>query len=136
MDYLDSAVLSGLVLGIVVDVLVNPLFRYMESDKKEYNAYMMFPFPFKAFWTFFANIIYYLGVTVGLYFSYIGINLLCNAVANTSDVTYVGVEPILFGVFVLVIDMALIGIKDLIVFLVKKIKNKKIENIKVENENV
>jgi hypothetical protein len=131
MDYLDSAILSGLVLGIVVDCLVNPLFRFMESDKKEYNAYMMFPFPFKAFWTFFANIIYYLCVTAGLYFCYVGVNLLGNMIAHTEDITYVGIEPILFGLFVLIIDMALIGIKDLIVYLVKKAKPKK-----VENENV
>ena len=61
-DTLDSVVLTGAVMGIIVDVLVNPLFRYMETDKREYNAYMMFPFPFKAFWTFFTNILYYVFV--------------------------------------------------------------------------
>jgi len=32
-DSLDLMVLVGAVLGIVVDALVNPLFRYMETDK-------------------------------------------------------------------------------------------------------
>lgn len=56
---LDRAVLVGAVLGLVVELLVNPLFRFMESDKKEFNYYIMFPFTFKAYWTFFANIVYY-----------------------------------------------------------------------------
>ena len=116
---LDKLVLLGAVLGLVVDVLVNPLFRYMESDKKEYNAYMMFPFPFKAFWTFFTNVIYYIIVTALVALCYKGINLLIN--------TTFGVEPLLFGVFVVIIDMIFIGIKDGIVILVRKRKNAKKE---------
>ena len=57
---LDSLVLTGAVMGLIVDVLVNPLYRYLETDRKEYNAYMMFPFPFRQFWTFFTNILYYI----------------------------------------------------------------------------
>lgn len=71
---LDRLVLVGAVLGVVVDVLVNPLFRYMESDRREYNAYMMFPFPFRAFWTFFTNLIYYIFVLVCVNFCYLGLN--------------------------------------------------------------
>ena len=59
-DSLDRAVLVGFVLGVIVELFVNPIFRFMESDRKEFNPYMMFPFPFKAYWTFFTNIIYYI----------------------------------------------------------------------------
>lgn len=123
-DGLDSLVLSGLVLGLIVDILVNPLFRYMESDRKEYNAYMMFPFPFKAFWTFFANLIYYVIVLTGVNFIYAGFNELINTMSGTEMKIYLGVEPLLFGFFAVLVDMAFIGIKDGIVYLVKRQKNK------------
>ncbi|MDE7181442.1 MAG: hypothetical protein K2O41_00230 [Clostridia bacterium] len=126
-DRLDQLVLTGAVLGLIVDVLVNPLFRYMESDRKEYNAYMMFPFPFKAFWTFFTNLIYYVLVLVCVNYCYLGLNELINCIKHTSDTIHVGVEPLLFGVFTVACDMLFIGIKDGVVALIKKLKNKKKE---------
>lgn len=125
----DAILLVGIVLGIVVDVLVNPIFRMMESDRKEYNAYIMFPFPFKKYWTFFTNIIYYVAVVFVVNFGYLGVNQLVNLIKQTSGIYYVGVEPLLFGTFSLAADMAFIGIKDLIVFLVKRNKKKKEEEI-------
>ncbi|MCD7729554.1 MAG: hypothetical protein LUI60_06555, partial [Clostridia bacterium] len=70
-QYLDLLVLCGIVMGIIVDILVGPIFRMMESDRKEYNNFLMFPFPVKRFWTFFTNIIYYIIVVycVGLLYS-------------------------------------------------------------------
>ena len=111
---LDLFVVCGLVTGVVVDCFVNPIFRMMESDRKEYNYFMMFPFPFKRFWTFFANLVYYLVVMalVALFYE------LIFGVLNIS--TFIGVEPLGFGLACLIVDMALIGIKDLIVFLVKR----------------
>lgn len=125
-DALDSIVLCGAVLGLVVDILVNPIFRYMESDRKEYDNYMMFPFPFKVYWTFLTNIVYYILVLFCVNYCYFGLNELINLITGTSDNIYVGVEPLLFGLFAVVIDMAFIGVKDLIVHLVKKHKNKKL----------
>ena len=119
---LDRLVLVGAVLGVVVDVLVNPLFRYMESDRREYNAYMMFPFPFRAFWTFFTNLIYYIFVLVCEKFCYLGLNELLNLIKGTTEVIHLGVEPLLFGVITVACDMLFIGIKNGVVMLVKKYK--------------
>ncbi len=119
---LDRLVLVGAVLGVVVDVLVNPLFRYMESDRREYNAYMMFPFPFRAFWTFFTNLIYYIFVLVCVNFCYLGLNELLNLIKGTTEVIHLGVEPLLFGVITVACDMLFIGIKNVVVMLVKKYK--------------
>ncbi len=126
-DSLDAMVLGGAFMGIIVDVLVNPLFRYMESDRKEYNDYMMFPFPFKQFWTFFTNILYYILVLACVQGCYVGLNELINLIKGTSHQLQVGVEPLLFAVFAVAVDMAFIGIKDGIVHLVKKLKSKKRE---------
>lgn len=119
---LDRLVLVGAVLGLVVDVLVNPLFRYMESDRREYNAYMMFPFPFRAFWTFFTNLIYYIFVLVCVNFCYLGLNELLNLIKGTTEVIHLGVEPLLFGVITVACDMLFIGIKNGVVMLVKRHK--------------
>lgn len=117
---LDLLVIVGVVLGIVTDVLVNPALRFMESDAKEFDAYMMFPFPFKKFWTFLTNPIYYTGVVTLVGVIYTVINRYVFKAAF-------GVEPLLFGTFCVIVDMAFIGIKDLIVYLVKRNKRKKAE---------
>lgn len=123
IDELDQMIICGVVTGMVTDILVNPLFRYMESDRKEYNPYIMFPFPFKAFWTFFTNIIYYTAVILTVNLCYTGISMLFG-------IQSAWVEPLLFGVFVVAADMAFIGVKDGIVYLVKKIRNReRTENV-------
>lgn len=126
---LDSLVVTGIVLGLVVEVLVNPIFRFMETREGQYNPYIMFPFPFKAYWTFFANIAYYVVVLIGVNYVYLGINLLANAVSGTTGNISVGVEPLLFGLICLAIDMALTGIKDLVVWLVARNKNNNKEKL-------
>lgn len=135
-DDLDRLVLAGVVLGLVVDVIVNPIFRFMESSDKEYNNYIMFPFPIKQFWTFFTNIIYYVGVTVAVMYIYRGLNLLGDVVNGTpnGEAIHLGVEPLLYALFILIIDMALIGIKDLIVYLVKRKKHQKAEMLAIQKE--
>lgn len=119
-NHLDLLVVTGIATGIVVEILVNPIFRYMELEG-EYKPYIMFPFPLKAFWTFFTNIIYYMLVVYAVSYLYTFVN---EYIANTA------VEPLLFATFMLIVDMAAIGIKDLIVFLVKKYHKKKVtENV-------
>ncbi len=129
-DPLDQAFICGAVMGLITDILVNPLFRYLETDRKEYNAYMMFPFPFKAFWTFFTNIIYYVIVIAGVIGLYNLLDYAILAINGGVETALMGVEPLLFGVFAVLVDMACIGIKDGIVYLVKRMKKKeKVENV-------
>ena len=116
----DLMLLDGIFLGLFVDMLVNPLFRFMETDRREYNDYMMFPFPLKAYWTFFTNILYYIGVSVIVNFVYLFINEFMFSLA---------IEPLSWALIVVIVDMIFIGIKDLVVHLVKK-------RIKEEPEDV
>lgn len=122
---LDRVVLTGAVLGLIVDLFVNPVFRYMESDVHEYNDYMMFPFPFKKFWTLFANLIYYILLMGLVSITYTGINELINYASGTENLMHVAVEPLLFGIIVVIVDMVFIGIKDGFVHLAKHLKKKK-----------
>lgn len=120
---LDLLVLTGMVMGIVVDIFVNPIFKFMESDKKEYDKFMMFPFPFKAYWTFFTNIIYYVLIMFAVSYLY----MFLNEIVLQGNFN-VNIESILFGVFTLIADMVFIGIKDGIVALVRHLKNRKKES--------
>ena len=112
----DLVLFDGIFLGLVVDVLVNPLYRFLETDRREYNAYMMFPFPLKAYWTFFTNVLYYIGVAVVVNFVYYFINNYMFSLA---------IEPMSWALIVVAVDMVFIGIKDLIVYLVKKRKKER-----------
>lgn len=116
----DLMLLDGIVLGLVVDILVNPLFRFMETDKREYDNYTMFPFPFKAYWTFFTNMLYYVVVAIITNYVYFFIN---------EFMFRLNIEPLSWALIVLIIDMIFIGIKDLVVHLVKKNKKEEAENV-------
>lgn len=125
-DNLDKMVITGIIAGIIVELFVNPIFRYMEVDG-EYKPYTMFPFPFKAFWTFFANILYYLLVVFAVSWIYTGINIMIGATQTSG---YLAIEPLLFALFMLAVDMAAIGVKDLAVYIIKKFHKKKVvENV-------
>ena len=116
----DLLLLDGIFLGLVADVLVNPLYRFLETDRREYNYYMMFPLPIKAYWTFFTNVLYYVGVAVIVNFVYMFINEFMFTLA---------IEPLSWALIVTLVDMAFIGIKDLVVHLVKKRKKERLADV-------
>ncbi len=120
---LDMLVVVGFAMGIVVDVFVNPLLKMMDSDRNEYDNYIMFPFPFKKFWTFFANMGYYLVVIIGVNYVYAIIRLVW------ADCP---IEALFFGVFTVAVDMAFIGIKDAIVCAVKNRKEQ--QNVPIDED--
>lgn len=123
---LDLLLLTGIIAGLVVELLVNPIFRYMDHAS-EYNPYIMFPFPLKAYWTFFANILYHCIVVWGTSWIYTFIN---EALRAANPESYFAIEPLVFGVFTLAVDMMFIGLKDLLVFIIKKFhKEKIVENV-------
>lgn len=125
-DNLDKLVLTGIATGIVVEIFVNPIFRYMEVEN-EYKPYVMFPFPIKAFWTFFTNILYYCLVVFGTSWVF---TLIAEGLKLINPDSLFAIEPLLFGVVTLTVDMAFIGIKDLAVYLIKKYNKKKVvENV-------
>ena len=116
----DLVLFDGIFLGIIVDVLVNPLFRFMETDRREYNDYMMFPFPMKAYWTFFTNVLYYIGVAVI-------VNLVYNFI---NDYMFsLAIEPLSWALIVVAVDMVFIGIKDLVVHLITKHKKERLIDV-------
>lgn len=121
-DYFDMIIILGIVLGMVTDILVNNAFRFFEIVPGSNNKWMMFPK--KRFWTFFANIIYNTLIMCLIVCIYEAINRVGNAILGTEKQIYIGVEPILFGIFYVAIDMLFIGAKNLFIKIFNDAKEK------------
>ena len=124
-DVLDNLVFVGVLTGAVTDLLVNSAFLYFETEKKEFHRYMMLPVSSKKIWTLPVNIIYALVVTFGVFYIYVFINQTLVRLKGLPEGTIsLGVEPLLYGLFFLAVDMSFIAIKNLIVSLVRRAKSK------------
>lgn len=131
----DLILVMGVAMGIITDVIVNNIFRFIQSDDRECDKWMLTPS--KKFWTFFVNILYAGAILLAVVYTYEGINRLINAAqGNTPDTVPLGVEPFLFGLLYLAYDLAVIWIKNLIVWLVKRVKSRKaaVEQASPEHE--
>lgn len=121
-NMLDMIAVLGVVLGIVTDVLVNNAFRFFEVYEGQNSKWMMFPQ--KKYWTFFANIFYSFVVLFGVIWLYNIINIIANNIKGTEGVILIGVEPILFGLFYMLIDMCFIGMKNTVKSIISDARKK------------
>jgi len=111
-DELDLLLVTGMALGIVTDLLTNPVLRFFEKTKGENARWMMVSR--KTYSGFFLNILYAYVVLFLVYVLYNVINLAAARITGVADRVVLGVEPILFGVFCLGVDLLLIQVKHLI----------------------
>ena len=118
----NMILIMAVVLGIITDILVNNAFRFFERYEGQNSKWMMFPQ--KKFWTFFANIVYAFIVLLGVIWFYNIFNGLLNSIKGTEGQIYLGVEPIVFGLSYMLIDLFFIGIKNLLVSIVTDAKQK------------
>jgi len=117
---LDMLFVLGAVLGMVNDVLVGGILRFMEKTPGENEQWLFFRK--KGLGSFFGNIVYAFLVIFCVYTLYNMINVALGAVFGTTDTVYLGVEPILFGIFCTGFDMLFIWIKRLFGELVRNAK--------------
>lgn len=121
-DMLDMIVLIGVVMGMVTDLLVNNSLRFLESYDGQNSKWMMFPQ--KKHWTIFANVVYCMVILLGVISIYQAINVVGNSIKGTEDVIILGVEPILFGIFFMLVDLCFTGIKNLMHSIITDAKKK------------
>lgn len=117
-NMLDMLFVLGVVLGMVNDVLVNSVLRFMEKTPGQNDRWMFFPK--KGLGYFFLNILYAFGIVYCVYTTYNVINSIFSLIFGTTDVIYLGVEPILFGTFCMGFDMLFVWIKHLFLGIVRK----------------
>ena len=118
----DMIVILAIVLGMVTDLGVNNVFRFFETYKGQNTKWMMFPQ--KGWWTFILNIPYALVVLLGVMWFYQVLNAGLNMMNGSEGIMYVGVEPLLFGLSYMAIDVLLIFIKNTLIGIIADAKNK------------
>ena len=107
----DLLFVTGFALGVVTDLLTNPVLRFFEKTPGDHSRWMMFPK--KGFITLPLNVIYGYVVLFFVYMIYMAINTVAAQVTGNWDMVALGVEPFLFGVFCLVVDLLLLQVKHL-----------------------
>ncbi len=130
---LDMLFILSVVLGVITDLLVNNVIRFMEKYPDQNRAWMMFPK--KNIVSFFLNIVYSALIIYCVYTLYTSINLLINTVTGATDQIALGVEPILFGVFCTAVDLACLGIKHVFSSIIEDAKTAARENGSARDES-
>lgn len=121
-DQLDLLFVNGIALGVVTDLLTNNVLRFIEETPGANSPWMMFPK--KRFISFFLNILYAFVILFCEFLLYNEINLAIVTATGATDTVPLGVEPILFGIFYLVIDLIFLGVKQVFVRIIEDAKAK------------
>lgn len=109
-NMIDMLFILGVVLGMVTDLLVNNVIRFIEKTPGENDKWMMFSK--KGFSSFFLNILYCFLILFCVYSLYVFINTVITTIIGNPDTVPLGVEPILFGVFCMAFDVLFVSIKN------------------------
>ncbi len=109
---IDMLFILGVALGIVTDLLVNNVLRFIEKEKGANDRFMMFPK--KGTLSLFLNVFYSFAVIACVYSLYNLINSLINTVTGNTDAVPLGVEPILFGLFCMGFDLLFVTVKNVV----------------------
>ena len=117
-DSLDQLFVLGFAMGIVTDILVNNVLRFIAKPEGANDRWMMFPK--KQLSSLFLNILY---AFVVLLFVYMFYNVV-NSVLNSLGKGVLAVEPVLFGVVYLGFDVLFISLKHLMVRVINDAKGK------------
>lgn len=120
-NLLDMLFILGVVLGVATDILVNNIIRFIETVPGENDGWMLFPK--KGMLSFFLNIVYAFVIIFCVYHLYIVINYAINLLTGNMDSVPLGVEPLLFGVFCMGIDVLFVFIKRVFSSIIRDAKN-------------
>jgi hypothetical protein len=119
----DHLLVLSVALGGVTNLLTNSIYRFMAKKTGAYDRWMMFPQ--KGFSSFPLNILYAFLVLLFVFILYNVINRVLIAVTGSAgDSVPLGVEPILFGLFYLGIDLLFLALKHTLQSVVENAKNK------------
>ncbi len=109
---LDMLVIFGISLGMVTDLLVNSILRFLATVPGENDKWMLFPE--RGVGSFLLNIVYGLVLLLLVDGLYQLINTLCIALGAAADSVTLGVEPVLFGLLYMGFDLLFIGSRNLV----------------------
>ena len=117
-DLLDQLFVLGFAMGIITDILVNNVLRFIAKPEGGNDKWMMIPQ--KKLSSLFLNIGY---AFVVLFFVYMFYNLL-NTILQKLGGSILSVEPLLFGLIYLGFDLLFIGMKKMMKNIINDAKKK------------
>lgn len=118
----NMLIILAIVLGMVTDLLVNNAFRFFALTEGDNDKWMMLPK--KKLVNLFLNVLYSFAVLIIVVWFYNSINGVINAIKGTEGQIFLGVEPILFGLFYVAFDLLFIGMKNMAVSMIRDAKKK------------
>lgn len=117
---LDMLFVAAMAYGMVTDLLVNNTIRFLEKTPGQNDRWMLFPK--KGMVSFGLNLLYACLTIFCVYMTYSLVNYTIMSATGDFDTLPIGVEPILFGLLCMGYDMLFIGIKRLILGIVRDAK--------------
>ncbi|MBQ7992071.1 MAG: hypothetical protein IJ252_03475 [Solobacterium sp.] len=117
-DIYDTLLITAIGMGVVTDILTNNALRFMERTKGESDRWIMVRK--RRYISFFLNILYAGLVLWFVYMLYTVINAAAAAISHNPDRIFLGVGPIMFGLFYLGFDLLFIVIRNWFVSVLKK----------------
>lgn len=111
-DELDQLFVTGIVLGMVTDLLTNNVLRFFEKTPGENRQWIMVNR--RGTPGLLLNILYGFVVLALVWGLYNAINLIAAGLTGQADRVVLGVEPILFGLFSMGFDLLLLWVKGAI----------------------
>ncbi len=119
-NIIDMLFILGMVLGMVTDLLTNNLIRYAEKIPGENDKWLLITR--KGILGFLPNLVFSQIIVLCVFFLYNFINVfIFNTPADPGN-PFLGVEPILYGLFCMGFDMLFVGIKRLCLSIVNDAK--------------
>ena len=109
MNPWDQILVLGIALGLVTNLIVNNIFRFIAHQEGAYDRWMMFPG--KKFLFLPLDILYALVLVFCTELTYGAVNRLFRGAEASSPA--LGVEPLLFGLILLLWDLLFLGMKRL-----------------------
>ncbi len=106
----DQLLVIGIALGVATNLMTNNTYRFIAKTPGVYDRWMMFPG--KKIYFLPLDVVYAILLTACTIMTYNGINLLAAGGAEQAG-SALGVEPILFGIFVTAWDLLFLGCKHL-----------------------
>ncbi len=120
---LDLMAALAIGLGVGTDLLVNNMLHYFEPTKGEYDKWMMVTA--RKFWSIFLNVLYSAVLIFCIVQTYAAVNAVIAGPAESGTAAAaVAVEPILFGLLYMGFDMLFIGMKHMLVRIVRDAEKK------------
>lgn len=114
----------GMAHGVITDLLTNNMIRFIAVTDGANDRWLMFSK--KGYASFVFNILYAMFLSTVVIFIYTGVDVLTNLVMGTSGQKYMPTEPVSYGLFYMLSDMALVAVRNSIAKLFSRGKNKNV----------